>query len=124
MGAKPIDNNVLLLRIQPDEGISLRFGSKVPGPDLRLRDVRMDFRYGRSFGAGQDAYERLLLDAMVGDGTLFARRDEIEEAWRITDSIRHGWSVNGGRPEGYPAGTWGPKAAERILGEGRAWRRP
>jgi glucose-6-phosphate 1-dehydrogenase len=120
-----VQPNVLLLRIQPDEGITLRFGSKVPGPDVRVRDVRMDFRYGAAFGGeSADAYERLLLDAMLGDGTLFARRDEVEEAWRIVDSILAGWQQDGRPPEPYAAGTWGPANAGRILGEGRSWRQP
>ncbi|MCA8955263.1 MAG: glucose-6-phosphate dehydrogenase [Planctomycetes bacterium] len=115
--------NILLLRIQPDEGISLRFGSKVPGPDVNIRDVRMDFRYGSAFGReSADAYERLLLDAMLGDSTLFARRDEVEEAWRIVDSIHAGWRDF--HPRGYGAGTWGPEQADRLLGAGRVWRRP
>lgn len=117
--------NVLLLRIQPDEGVALRFGSKVPGPDMRIRDVRMEFRYGTAFGnETADAYERLLLDAMIGDSTLFARRDEVEEAWRIVDSIVAGWQTSTTAPASYPAGTWGPEDAGRILGEGRAWRQP
>jgi glucose-6-phosphate 1-dehydrogenase len=120
---RPSQPNVLLLRIQPDEGVSLRFSSKVPGPDVRVRDVRMDFRYGAAFGGqSADAYERLLLDAMIGDGTLFARRDEVEEAWRIVDSIVAGW--RDGAPEPYAAGTWGPEAARRLLGAGRSWRQP
>lgn len=115
--------NMLLLRIQPDEGVSLRFGSKVPGPDIRLRDVRMDFRYGTAFGRRTaDAYERLLLDAMVGDSTLFARRDEVDEAWRIVDSIVAGWGDH--HPRTYGAGTWGPEEAGTLLGEGREWRKP
>ncbi|MFM1872154.1 MAG: hypothetical protein RL398_1576, partial [Planctomycetota bacterium] len=119
-GGKPLQPNVLLLRIQPDEGVALRFGAKVPGPDVRVRDVRMDFRYGAAFGGeSADAYERLLLDAMLGDGTLFARRDEVEEAWRIVDSILAGWQQDGRPPEPYAAGTWGPANAGRILGEGR-----
>ena len=119
------DPNVLLLRIQPDEGVSLRFGSKVPGPAMRLRDVRMDFRYGSSF-AGQtaDAYERLLLDAMVGDTTLFARRDEVEEAWRIVDSVLAGWRALDRAPHPYAAGSWGPRETDNILGGERRWRRP
>ncbi len=118
-----LDPNVLLLRVQPDEGISIRFGSKVPGPDIKIRDVRMDFRYGSAFGGDSaDAYERLLLDAMVGESTLFARRDEVEEAWRIVDSIVAGWE--GVQPEPYGAGTWGPQAAEDLLGEERKWRKP
>jgi glucose-6-phosphate 1-dehydrogenase len=124
-GGKPPHPNVLLLRIQPDEGVALRFGAKVPGPDLRIRDVRMDFRYGAAFGGETaDAYERLLLDAMLGDGTLFARRDEVEEAWRIVDSIVHGWRQSASRPESHPAGTWGPAAADLLLGPGRQWRKP
>jgi len=121
-----LHHNVLLLRIQPDEGVSLRFGSKVPGPDLRVRDVRMDFRYGSAFGGSgtPDAYERLLLDAMIGDGTLFARRDEVEEAWRIVDSILAGWETHDMVPEPYGAGTWGPKGSGRILGPDRHWRKP
>ncbi len=120
-----IGPNVLLLRIQPDEGVSLRFGSKVPGPDLRVRDVRMDFRYGSAFGdESADAYERLLLDAMLGDSTLFARRDEVEEAWRIVDSIQRGWLQHSMTPEFYKAGSWGPKSAQRMLGSNRTWRKP
>jgi glucose-6-phosphate 1-dehydrogenase len=122
---KHLHENVLLLRIQPDEGVSLRFGAKVPGPDFRIRGVRMDFAYGSAFGSNNaDAYERLLLDAMLGDSTLFARRDEVEEAWRITDAIIAGWRANEMRPEPYEAGTWGPAAAEVLLGSDRVWRRP
>lgn len=124
-GDRELQHNVLLLRVQPDEGVSLRFGSKIPGPDLRVRDVRMDFRYGSAFGGGSaDAYERLLLDAMIGDSTLFARRDEVEEAWRIVDSIIRGWNEHDVVPEPYGAGTWGPDGAGRILGPGQRWRRP
>ncbi|MEZ6037063.1 MAG: glucose-6-phosphate dehydrogenase [Planctomycetota bacterium] len=124
-GGKPLQPNMLLLRIQPDEGVAVRFGAKVPGPDVRIRDVRMDFRYGAAFsGETADAYERLLLDAMLGDGTLFARADEVEEAWRIVDSIVAGWKASKHRPEEYVAGTWGPKRADELLGEGRHWRQP
>ncbi|MGE3171728.1 MAG: glucose-6-phosphate dehydrogenase [Planctomycetota bacterium] len=124
-GGRPLQPNMLLLRIQPDEGVSLRFGSKVPGPDVRVRDVRMDFRYGAAFGGESgDAYERLLLDSMLGDSTLFARRDEVEEAWRIVDSVIAGWRAGGGRPEEYPAGTWGPESTRHLLGDGRVWRKP
>jgi glucose-6-phosphate 1-dehydrogenase len=124
-GGRPLQPNMLLLRVQPDEGVSLRFGSKVPGPDIRVRDVRMDFRYGSAFGdETADAYERLLLDAMVGDSTLFARRDEVEEAWRIVDSIVAAWQQGDRRPEPYAAGSWGPADADRILGAGRRWRKP
>jgi glucose-6-phosphate 1-dehydrogenase len=124
-GGKPQQPNVLLLRIQPDEGVALRFGAKVPGPDVRIRDVRMDFRYGTAFsGETVDGYERLLLDSMLGDGTLFARADEVEEAWRIVDSIVAGWKASKQRPHEYVAGTWGPERADALLGAGRAWRKP
>ena len=97
----------------------------MPGPDVRIRDVRMDFRYGTAFGGEtSDAYERLLLDSMLGDGTLFARADEVEEAWRIVDSIVAGWKQSRRRPDEYVAGTWGPERAEALLGSGRAWRKP
>jgi glucose-6-phosphate 1-dehydrogenase len=124
-GGDGLDRNTLLLRIQPDEGVSLRFGSKVPGPDVKIRSVRMDFRYGHAFGGGSaDAYERLLLDAMLGDSTLFARRDEVEEAWRIVDAIHEGWRRHDIRPVPYEAGSWGPEEADRLLGGGREWRQP
>ncbi|MBZ0150166.1 MAG: glucose-6-phosphate dehydrogenase [Planctomycetes bacterium] len=124
-GKRPLQPNVLLLRIQPDEGVALRFGAKVPGPDVRVRDVRMDFRYGTAFGGeSADAYERLLLDSMLGDGTLFARGDEVAEAWRIVDSIVAGWKQSKHRPDEYTAGTWGPERAARLLGAGREWRKP
>lgn len=124
-GGKWQTPNVLLLRIQPDEGVALRFGAKVPGPDVHIRDVRMDFRYGTAFaGESADAYERLLFDSMLGDGTLFARADEVEEAWRIVDSIVAGWKQSPRRPDEYVAGTWGPERAESLLGPGRTWRKP
>lgn len=119
--------NVLVIRIQPDEGHSLRMTSKVPGAALRLEPVKMDFRYRTSFGkASPEAYERLLLDAMAGDATLFARRDEVEEAWRFIDDIEHAWHQSETPPsmESYPAGSWGPGAADALLSqEGRVWRR-
>ncbi|MFK7740384.1 MAG: glucose-6-phosphate dehydrogenase [Planctomycetota bacterium] len=124
-GHRGLESNVLLLRIQPDEGVAMRFGAKVPGPDVRIRDVRMDFRYGTAFGGETgDAYERLLLDSMLGDGTLFARADEVEEAWRIVDSIIAGWQSSDRAPDEYVAGTWGPKRSEQLLGENRSWRKP
>ena len=117
--------NMLLLRIQPDEGVAMRFGAKVPGPDVRIRDVRMDFRYGTAFGSETaDAYERLLLDSILGDGTLFARDDEVAEAWRIVDSIVAGWAESDRPPATYTAGTWGPPEADALLRRGRTWRRP
>ncbi len=123
-----LEPNVLSITIQPDEGISLKFGSKVPEPqaDLRIRPVEMDFRYGTSFGfAAPDAYERLLLDAMLGDATLFTRRDEVEAAWAFVTSIIEGWARSQA-PQfpNYEAGTWGPDEADDFMEhDGRRWRR-
>jgi glucose-6-phosphate 1-dehydrogenase len=119
--------NVLVIRIQPDEGVSLRMQSKVPGASVRIQPVKMNFRYGTSFGkASPEAYERLLLDAMAGDATLFARRDEVEEAWKFIDDIEEGWH-SGANQCGlfdYPAGSWGPTEADQLIeNDGRAWRR-
>jgi glucose-6-phosphate 1-dehydrogenase len=122
-----IDQNAIALRLQPDEGIYLRFNGKVPGTSLGVRPVRMHFSYDTEFGAyTPEAYERLLLEAMVGDATLFIRRDEVETAWQIVDSIRTGWQ---GRAltnrEFYAAGTWGPIAADDLLAQsGHAWHEP
>ena len=122
-----IDQNVLVIRIQPDEGISLRMLAKIPGTSLRIEPVKMDFHYGTSFGKpSPEAYERLLLDAMSGDATLFARRDEVEEAWSFIDPIEEAWHEKKDAPElyFYPAGSWGPEAADDLLArDGRAWRR-
>lgn len=119
--------NVLVIRIQPDEGISLRMMSKLPGTSLRMEPVKMDFHYSTSFGKGSpEAYERLLLDAMAGDATLFARRDEVEEAWRYIDHIEKAWHESGQAPEmtEFVAGSWGPKEADDLLEQdGNIWRR-
>lgn len=117
--------NVLALRIQPDEGISLQFEAKVPGPTARHRPVNMDFRYGTAFAtAPAEAYQRLLLDVMLGDGTLFARRDEVEAAWTLVEPLLDSWESS--KPDEFPnyeAGTWGPEAADRLLeNAGRRWR--
>jgi glucose-6-phosphate 1-dehydrogenase len=121
------DQNVLVVRIQPDEGISLRMQAKMPGTSFRIEPVKMDFHYGTSFGkASPEAYERLLLDAMSGDATLFARRDEVEEAWAFIDVIENAWAAKKDAPElfFYPAGSWGPEEADDLLArDGRAWRR-
>lgn len=121
-----LEPNVLALRIQPDEGITLTFAAKVPGPALAVRPVQMDFRYGSAFaGAGPTAYERLLLDCMLGDATLFIRGDEVEAAWAAVTPVLEAWAAEppGDFPN-YEAGTWGPKAAEEMLArEGRRWRR-
>ena len=122
-----IDQNVLVIRIQPDEGISLRMLAKIPGTSLRIEPVKMDFHYGTSFGKpSPEAYERLLLDAMSGDATLFARRDEVEEAWAFIDPIEEAWHAKKDAPElcFYPAGSWGPETADDLLArDGGAWRR-
>jgi len=124
--ARAHDDNVLVIRIQPDEGISLRMDAKMPGTSLRIEPVKMDFHYGTSFGkTSPEAYERLLLDAMSGDATLFARRDEVEQAWEFIDRIENAWQESDAPPLcEYPAGSWGPDSAEELLGrDGRAWRR-
>ncbi len=121
------DQNVLVIRIQPDEGISLRMQAKVPGTSFRIESVKMDFHYGTSFGkASPEAYERLLLDAMAGDATLFARRDEVEQAWAFIDTIEEAWAEKENAPQlcTYPAGSWGPEEADELLArDGRTWRR-
>jgi glucose-6-phosphate 1-dehydrogenase len=125
-GCEPIGSNILRLRIQPDEGISLSFGSKSPGQALHVDPVRMDFNYLTSFGADPpDSYERLLLDCNLGDSTLFAREDEVELAWEQTDAIAAGWASGAGPALGsYPAGTWGPPEADALITrDGRAWYR-
>jgi glucose-6-phosphate 1-dehydrogenase len=119
--------NTLVIRIQPDEGISLRILCKQPGQALHMQPVKMDFHYSNSFGkASPEAYERLLLDAMAGDATLFARRDEVENAWRFIDELEKAWHESPTPPPmcEYPAGSWGPREADEMLREdGREWRR-
>ena len=122
-----LDANALTLRLQPNEGISLRFNGKVPGTSLAVRPVRMNFSYDSEFGAyTPEAYERLLLEAIAGDATLFIRRDEVETAWGIVDSIRRGWEDQRlTNREFYAAGTWGPVAAEDLLAQSNhVWRDP
>ncbi|HEV3124847.1 MAG TPA: glucose-6-phosphate dehydrogenase [Candidatus Dormibacteraeota bacterium] len=123
-----IDPNMLVLRIQPDEGITLRFGAKVPGQSLRLRSVNMDFLYGSAFlTESPEAYERLLLDCMLGDATLFIREDEVDEAWRVCTAILDGWRAHppaAAQCANYEAGTWGPQEAHDFMArDGRTWRR-
>jgi len=125
--AQQTSPNVLTMRLQPNEGISLRFEAKMPGPDLRTRTVDMDFSYGSSFGmATADAYNRLLLDCMLGDQTLFTRADEVEEAWRVVTPALSAWdapSDPASVPQ-YEAGTWEPSEAENLINQdGRRWRR-
>ncbi len=122
-----LDANSLTLRLQPNEGMTLRFNGKVPGGATELRPVRMNFSYDTEFGAyTPEAYERLLLEAMSGDATLFIRRDEVETAWGIVDAIRHAWIGKSlTNREFYGAGTWGPFAAEDLLArDGREWKNP
>jgi glucose-6-phosphate 1-dehydrogenase len=121
-----VEPDVLAIRIQPDEGIGLRIVAKVPGPAMTLRPVTMDFRYGSTFGgSGPEAYERLILDALIGDPTLFARADEVGAAWRFMTPILEAWEK--APPPSFPnydAGTWGPREAfDLIERDGRAWRR-
>jgi len=125
--AQQASANVLVMRIQPDEGISLRFEAKMPGPTLRTRSVNMDFRYGTSFGVTtSDAYYRLLLDCMMGDQTLFTRADEVEAAWRVVTPALTVWEspTDPNAIPFYEAGTWEPAAAEHLINQdGRRWRR-
>ncbi|TRU71147.1 MAG: glucose-6-phosphate dehydrogenase [Microcystis viridis Mv_BB_P_19951000_S69] len=125
--AQQTNANVLSLRIQPNEGIALRFEAKMPGSELRTRTVEMDFSYGSSFGVtSADAYNRLLLDAMLGDQTLFTRSDEVEEAWRIVTPALAAWDApaDPASVPQYEAGTWEPTEAEFLLNrDGRRWRR-
>ncbi len=124
-----LERNVLAFRIQPDEGVSLKFSSKTPGQENVLREVVMDFRYD-AFGAQLESpYSRLLLDAMVGDATLFPREDEVDQAWQIVSGILEAWDASSPSavpaPDfpNYDAGTWGPEAADKLLGADRRWRR-
>jgi glucose-6-phosphate 1-dehydrogenase len=120
-----LTHNALVIRVQPDEGITMRFGSKVPGTQMEIRDVNMDFAYGGSFTeASPEAYERLILDVLLGEPPLFPRHEEVEQSWRILDPIIEHWAERG-KPEPYQSGTWGPASADAMLArEGRTWRRP
>jgi glucose-6-phosphate 1-dehydrogenase len=120
-----LEPNVLVLRIQPEEGISLKIGAKVPGSGFEVSSVNMDLLYGTAFlEEAPDAYQRLLLDLMLGDPTLFIRADEAEGAWGILEPVMRAWSESK-EVAAYPAGTWGPKEADELLErDGREWRRP
>jgi len=120
-----LGRNALVVRVQPDEGITMRFGSKVPGTAMEVRDVTMDFGYGHAFTeSSPEAYERLILDVLLGEPPLFPRHEEVELSWKILDPIEKFWAKRG-KPEQYPAGTWGPKSADEMMArDGRAWRLP
>lgn len=120
-----LGQNALVIRVQPDEGVTIRFGSKVPGVGMQVRDVTMDFGYGHAFTeASPEAYERLILDVLLGDPPLFPRHEEVELSWKILDPIEEFWAKQG-QPEQYRPGTWGPQSADKMLEQdGRAWRRP
>lgn len=124
--AQELDPNAITLRIQPEEGISLKFGAKVPSAGVRLRNVTMDFMYTSSFLVETpEAYERLLLDCMIGDPTLFTRSDEVEAAWKLIDPIEAAWRDDRPQLSMYAAGTWGPATADKLLkADGREWHRP
>ncbi|MCF8535570.1 MAG: glucose-6-phosphate dehydrogenase [Rhodoluna sp.] len=120
-----LGQNALVIRVQPDEGITIRFGSKVPGVGMQVRDVTMDFGYGHAFTeASPEAYERLILDVLLGDPPLFPRHEEVELSWKILDPIEEFWAKKG-KPEQYLPGSWGPASADAMMKrDGRAWRIP
>jgi glucose-6-phosphate 1-dehydrogenase len=119
-----LGHNQLVIRVQPDEGVTLKFGSKVPGSAMEVRDVAMDFLYGEAFTeSSPEAYERLILDVLVGDATLFPRSEEVEASWRVIDPLEEFWA--GQQPYLYRSGEWGPKESDQMLArDGRQWRRP
>lgn len=122
---RELGSNALVIRVQPDEGVTIRFGEKVPGTSMEVRDVTMDFGYGHAFTeSSPEAYERLILDVLLGDPPLFPRHREVELSWMILDPITEFWASHG-RPEPYRSGTWGPPSADEMMArDGRAWRRP
>jgi glucose-6-phosphate 1-dehydrogenase len=120
-----LGQNALVIRVQPDEGITMRFGCKVPGSAMEVRDVNMDFSYGSAFAEDSpEAYERLILDMLLGEPSLFPVNEEVELSWEILDPVLDYWAAHG-KPEPYESGTWGPAAADEMLRRtGREWRRP
>lgn len=118
--------NVIVIRVQPDEGVTIRFASKVPGTQTEIRDVTMDFGYGHAFTEDSpEAYERLILDVLLGEPPLFPRQAEVELSWRIVDPFEEHWASLGTQPEPYAPGTWGPPSADALMArDGRSWRRP
>jgi glucose-6-phosphate 1-dehydrogenase len=125
LSAEPLRPNVLLVHVQPDEGVSLAIGAKVPGQGMTIRTVHMDFLYGGAFRTGlPEAYERLILDALLGDATLFTRIDEVEEQWALVDAVVAAWARDRPAFPNYTAGTWGPASADDLpQRDGRSWRR-
>ncbi|WP_426595663.1 glucose-6-phosphate dehydrogenase [Cellulomonas sp. McL0617] len=120
-----LGKNALVIRVQPDEGVTLRFGAKVPGTAMEVRDVTMDFGYGHAFTeSSPEAYERLILDVLLGDPPLFPRHEEVELSWKVLDPITAYWAAHG-KPDQYRSGTWGPESADKMMArDGRVWRRP
>ncbi|MEJ9079949.1 MULTISPECIES: glucose-6-phosphate dehydrogenase [Gordonia] len=120
-----LGQNALVIRVQPDEGVTLRFGSKVPGSGMEVRDVNMDFSYGGAFTVSSpEAYERLLLDVLLGEPSLFPVNEEVELSWDILDPVLAEWAASG-TPDEYESGTWGPTSADEMMSRtGRIWRRP
>ncbi len=120
-----LGQNAVVIRVQPDEGVTMRFGAKVPGAQMEVRDVTMDFGYGTAFTeSSPEAYERLILDVLLGEPPLFPRHEEVELSWQILDPIEAWWQRHG-KPDPYPAGGWGPASSDRMLArDGRVWRKP
>ena len=119
-GVRP---NVLVLTMQPNEGVSLSIGAKIPGSRMAIRTVNMEFLYGTAFlSQSPEAYERLITDAMRGDATLFTRNDEVDAQWSIIDPILAAWRESTTPPTAYEAGSEGPDDADALLGPGRRWR--
>lgn len=118
--------NAIVIRVQPDEGMTIRFAAKVPGTQMEIRDVNMDFGYGHSFTEeSPEAYERLILDVLLGEPPLFPRHEEVELSWKILDPFEEYWEENTIKPEPYESGSWGPRSAHEMLErDDRAWRRP
>ncbi len=122
-GSVGVQPNQLILTVQPNEGVSLSLGAKIPGASMRIRPVNMEFLYGTSFmSQSPEAYERLILDAMRGDATLFTRNDEVDAQWSIIDPILQAWADGAPPLATYEAGSPGPAEADALLGEGRHWR--
>ncbi|MBQ1442616.1 MAG: glucose-6-phosphate dehydrogenase [Renibacterium sp.] len=125
-GEDEFGQNAVVIRVQPDEGVTIRFGSKVPGTQMEVRDVTMDFGYGHAFTeSSPEAYERLILDVLLGEPPLFPRHQEVELSWKILDPFEDFWAAENQQPEAYQPGSWGPASADELLArDGRSWRRP